>query len=160
MSNSQNTIASKDAGLNDKKAKAKGLGILLYVASLILICSLLISNLRLFITSGPSMEPTYTEGTWVLGIRLHDKDLMPGDLVFLQFRNVYCLKRVAFTEGQDVSQAGYEGYWGSNIVPEGYVYVLGDNPDHSIDSRSSEFGLVARENIQWTPIIHRAAPTP
>lgn len=65
------------------------------------------------------------------------------------------MKRVAFVAGEDVSAAGYEGYWGSSIVPEGYVYVLGDNVSDSKDSRYPEFGLVAISDIWGKPLDQR-----
>ncbi|MDP4154224.1 MAG: signal peptidase I [Bacillota bacterium] len=34
----------------------------------------------------------------------------------------------------------------SGIIPEGYLFVAGDNP-HSFDSRYAEFGLVPKEKI-------------
>lgn len=113
-----------------------------------------ILNFRFFITSGPSMEPTYTEGTFIVSFRLWEQPMV-DDVVMLYWRNAVCMKRVAFVAGDDVSVAGYEGYWGSSIVPEGYVYVLGDNPDHSTDSRSPEFGLVAVDDIWGKPLAQR-----
>lgn len=111
-------------------------------------------NYKVFLTDGPSMEPTYTEGTYLLGRRLYS-DPKPGDVVFIiKNGNVY-MKRVCFVAGDDISQEGYAGYWGSNIVPEGYVYVLGDNTEHSLDSRNEEFGLVAISDIWGKPVSQR-----
>lgn len=123
-------------------------------ALIITLALVLLLNFRLFVTSGPSMEPTYTEGTWLLSSRLYGTPQV-GEVVFLKYQNIYCLKRVAFVAGEDVSAAGYEGYWGSNIIPEGYVYVLGDNADHSLDSRDPGFGLVAVSDIWGKPLIQR-----
>lgn len=125
-----------------------------FVALLIALAIVFLANFRLFITDGPSMEPTYSPGTWVMARRIYSTPSV-GDTVFLRYKGIYCLKRVAFIPGDDVSTAGYEGYWGSNIVPEGYVYVLGDNPDHSADSRDPQFGLVAIDNIWGKPLVHR-----
>ena len=46
-------------------------------------------------------------------------------------------------------------YWNDtedNTIPAGYVFVIGDNPADSFDSRSPEFGLVSAENIIGTVI--------
>lgn len=132
---------------------------LLSVTGVILLLAIVfLLNFRLFLTSGPSMEPTYTEGTFLLSVRLYGKPAV-DDVVFLKYKNFYCMKRVAFVAGDDVSQAGYEGYWGSNIVPEGYVFVLGDNLDHSLDSRDEAFGLVKISDIWGKPITQHNKST-
>ena len=115
---------------------------------------LLLLNFRFFVTSGPSMYPTYTEGTYLLASRLYS-DPEVGDVVFLKYKHYYCMKRVAYTAGQDVSEGGFDGYWGSNIVPDGYVYVLGDNAAESHDSRYEDFGLVKISDIWGKPIDQR-----
>lgn len=129
-------------------------GTLAFAAILVLAAIAFLLNFRLFVTSGPSMEPTYTDGTVLLSVRLYS-DPKPGEVVFLWHEDFYCLKRVAFVAGEDVSQAGYEGYWGSNIIPEGYVFVLGDNTAESFDSRDPKFGLVAVSDIWGTALAQR-----
>ena len=121
---------------------------------LAILALLFLFNFKLFLTSGPSMEPTYTEGTWVMAHRRY-ADPKNDDLVFLLHNGYYCLKRVAFIAGEDVSPHGYEGYWGSNVVPEGYVFVLGDNAAESADSRDPKFGLVKISDIWGMPVSPR-----
>lgn len=133
-------------------------GTLAFVGIMVLAVIVFLLNFRLFFTSGPSMEPTYTEGTFLLASRLYS-DPTPGDVVFLRHEDYYCMKRVAFVAGDDVSQAGHEGYWGSNIVPEGYVYVLGDNAAESFDSRDPAFGLIAISDIWGKPLAQRQKGT-
>jgi len=43
-------------------------------------------------------------------------------------------------------------------VPEGYVYVMGDNRRNSRDSRSAELGYVAVDNIIGK-VLFRVAPS-
>lgn len=129
-------------------------GFISLVALVILLICIFLLNFRLFITSGPSMEPTYTAGTYLLASKLYGTP-HTGDVVFLEYNDIICMKRVAFVAGEDVSASGHEGYWGSNIVPEGYVFVLGDNPDHSLDSRNPKFGLVKISDIWGKPLDQR-----
>ena len=43
-------------------------------------------------------------------------------------------------------------------VPEGYVFVMGDNRRNSLDSRSSELGFVSVKDIEGV-VIWRMAPS-
>ena len=124
------------------------------VIIILLLAVTILANCRVFVTSGSSMAPTYVEGISLLAIRSYGEPEV-GDVIFLKRNDIHCMKRVAFVAGQDVSAAGYEGYWGSNIIPEGYVYVLGDNTEHSNDSRNPEFGLVAITDIWGKPFDQR-----
>lgn len=127
---------------------------LAYVTLLLLCAVLFLMNFRFFITDGPSMEPTYTERTLLLASKSYTAPQV-GDVVFLKYKGVYCMKRIAFVAGEDVTQAGYESYWGSPTVPEGYVYVLGDNAEESLDSRDPSFGLVSISDIWGKPLDQR-----
>lgn len=51
----------------------------------------------------------------------------------------------------------FPGYWTTYhywsdpeapVIPDGYMFVIGDNPSHSTDSRSQEFGLVPESAIR------------
>lgn len=139
--------------ISHSRAKLRS-GTLAIAGILVLSAIVFLLNFRLFFISGPSMEPTYTEDNFLLASRLYGEP-EPGDVVFLLYDDIYCMKRVAFVAGEDVSQAGYEGYWGTNIVPEGYVFVLGDNAEESLDSRNPDFGLVAISDIWGKPLDQR-----
>ena len=91
-----------------------------------------------------------------------------GDIVVFEYENekkeINVIKRIAAVEGDKVeSENGclyingemQDGYLCENdfsvTIDEGYVFVLGDNPDESTDSR--EFGKILKEDIKARAII-------
>lgn len=113
--------------------------------------------LRFVVTSGPSMEPTFDANDALLCMRRFS-DLKVGDIVLIQKEGTLMVKRVSFVAGEEVKIVSdgiieLYGYWGSSVVPEGFIFVTGDNPDDSYDSRDSDFGLVNIEEEVWGTVI-------
>ena len=125
--------------------------------------------IRLIGVDGHSMVPTLQDGDRLLGLNaMLDNDYEYGDIVVLRkdtFLEEPIVKRVIATEGQTVdidfvSGAVYvdgelleedyineptyveEGTEFPLTVPEGSIFVMGDNRNHSSDSRSSDLGTV------------------
>lgn len=121
---------------------------------------------------GQSMEPTYYEGDIVISLAV-GKSYKQGNIVVLNGQNALegrqIIKRIAAIPGDKVDMDSTTGVIRVNdvivvdeqtasvpdegllsfplIVPDGYVFVLGDNPSHSTDSRCQSLGMVAMENI-------------
>ena len=139
------------------------------VCSVLAVVLLFTFVVRLIGVDGHSMVPTLQDGDRLLVLNaLWDSDYAYGDIVVLRkesFMEEPIVKRVIATEGQTVdidfvSGAVYvdgelleedyineptyveEGTQFPLTVPEGSIFVMGDNRNHSSDSRSSDLGTV------------------
>ncbi len=110
-------------------------------------------NFQTVIIQGDSMEPTFYDeqrilvckALWLVGKPKHN------DIVVIKGMkpDEYLVKRVYRLAGEAV-EIVYQPYeWsftkGVYIVPEGHIYVLGDNLENSEDSRS--FGAVEESRV-------------
>lgn len=132
----------------------------------VLVAVLLLPVLQIY---GTSMNPTLTEGNIVLSIKGSEFDT--GDVIAFYYNNKILVKRVMCSSGDwfDMDEDGNVSINGDMIaepylrpqdkaygecdldlpyqVPESKVFVLGDHRNVSVDSRNSDVGCVAEEQI-------------
>ena len=115
------------------------------------------------VVHGKSMEPTFSEGDYVI-FRCIAYEPQRGDIVLCRTGKGYeneLIKRIIGLPG-DTVYIDQESGTVSDItypvtVPQGQYFVLGDNRDVSLDSRSSEIGMLERKKIDGK-VVFRIFP--
>lgn len=138
---------------------------------------------RVIYVDGVSMMPTLENGDWIMACRLAEPKR--GDIIITNTDNQYksrLIKRVIAFAGETVDidfatgtvfvdgEALDEPYLGDvpcvqgNVtfpvtVPEGKVFLLGDNRENSMDSRYAEIGFIDAGDVIG-PVWMRLLPMP
>lgn len=130
----------------------------------VLVATLWLPVLQIY---GHSMAPTLTEGEIVVTVK--NSEFKPGDVVAFYYNNKILVKRVIGTPG-DWIEIDEEGRVRVNQilleepyvqeyalgecdiempyqVPDGRIFVMGDNRATSVDSRSTTVGCISEEEI-------------
>ena len=159
----------------DKAAIGKVITVLLVIVlSGLLLATLFTQVLPILKYSGTSMEPTLTDGQYVLAIKTDD--IESGDIIAFYYNNSVLVRRVIATEGQQVSvdlfgtvtvdgQELQEPYIADKTlgqsnqeypcnVPLDSYFVMGDNRTQSMDSRLQEIGTVNQSRIIGKLILY------
>ena len=159
---------SKKNKKNKKKNSCTSWGALGGMLVAVIVCCLFIPKV-LNRVGGDSMNPNAVDGDWII-VNIFDKEPERGDMVSIRYPDGgLCIKRVIGLPGDtididaengDVYINGtfyhenyiYDGMkndvelnYGHCEIPEGYIYVMGDNREVSDDSRTE--GPMPIENI-------------
>lgn len=138
--------------------------VLVVIAAAVLISNLLLPILRIY---GSSMSPTLVNGNIVTSLRGGSYER--GDIVAFYYNDKILVKRIVGLPGEviDIDEDGSVSVDGEPLdepyldekalgecdielpyqVPEGRYFVMGDNRSVSSDSRSSQVGCVAEEQV-------------
>ena len=142
---------------------------------------------KVFTVPNISMEPTIRQGEKIAG-DMQPFQPTRGDLVIFVHAGASWVKRVIGVAGDVVEGRDFkvfvngkllkEGYvqhtakpplgpglqmletFGPITVPDGKLFVAGDNRDDSLDSRHPQFGLVATSDIKGKAVQIVESPTP
>ena len=141
------------------------------VAIAVIIAFILLPVLK--ITNGHNMEPGFQPGDIILLQKTSKAE--KGDVCAFYFNNKLLLRRVIAKEG-DIVEIDEHGYVKVNDeildendyisehalgqcdiefpfhVPTGQIFMLGDNRDYALDSRATNFGCVAQDEIYGKPL--------
>lgn len=148
--------------------------LIVVAAAAVLTAVLLLPILRIY---GDSMEGTLATGDVVVSVK--SSDFETGDIMAFYYNNNVLVKRVIAKSGDwvNIDQDGNvyvndqlidepylssKAYGDTNIelpyqVPEGKVFVMGDNRAVSVDSRNTAVGCISSEQVVGK-IIFRVWP--
>ena len=144
------------------------------ISALVIVVLVLTFVFRQVTVDGPSMEPTFFDGERLIITNTYGTMPENNDIIIVSHSDNYdnqFIKRVIATEGQTLSinfetnEVVVDGVLLNepyiqgvtiqtdpameipSVIPEGYVFVMGDNREVSLDSRSTRIGLIPVENI-------------
>ena len=149
-----------------------------FVFALVVVMILFSFVVKSYIVDGSSMYPTLLDGSRIFAYSFLYKP-KSGDIVIIDENNGYgapLVKRVVATGGQTIElnydtfeytidgkpflspvENSEQNLCGETSfplsVPEGYIFVMGDNRDESFDSRYKQIGFIDERSVLGKEII-------
>jgi len=136
-----------------------------------------LTGFRSFEIPSTGMEPTIRKGDRIVADMHYYRSRAPnrGDTILFKRENIFYVKRVIAAGGDSVEGRNqviyvngkklYESYvehigdapeWANTFgpvsVPTGKFFVMGDNRDYSLDSRSEDYGFVDQPSTVGKPL--------
>ncbi|MEG0691513.1 MAG: signal peptidase I [Oscillospiraceae bacterium] len=150
------------------------------IISLIIVSLIITFVGRMMNVDGSSMEPTLHDKDRIITTSIHGAYQYNDVVVIRRKGDTSLVKRIIALEGDKVDINFETGcvyvndklltepfineitmnpidFKGPVVVPEGHVFVMGDNRNHSDDSRNSKIGMIDERNI-FGKVIFRMFP--
>lgn len=150
--------------------------VLVYLIIIVVIVLLKVYVISIVEIVGDSMEPNYRDGNIMLMDKLVHKHIKyfnykRFDIVVISYSNPsYLIKRIIGMPGEKLTyienklyidgvivdekiklNGKTDDFEGEVIIPDNMYFVMGDNREHSVDSRT--FGLVSKNDILGKPFL-------
>ncbi|MBI1334410.1 MAG: signal peptidase I [Armatimonadetes bacterium] len=146
---------------NPPKPKTKVRGFTIFLIVVLMVSIVFFTSFKTAEVRGESMLPTLQNGQKVLTCHAYwlVGQIKVNDIIVLKEEksNDYFIKRVLGLPGDAIPWSMAPRDWplekGNYIVPPGRIYVVGDNINHSDDSR--KFGAFLQSNILGKVITWR-----
>lgn len=151
-------------------ASTRTFSLIVYSVILFMTIIFLILKFKFVISDGNSMSPTINESDLIFCSTdfIYDNDYKIGDIVVAELTSdVRLVKRIAAMAGDTLIildgslyvndkkvSSGFKEDYPQIVIPEGKVFLIGDNLNRSIDSRDSSIGLVDLEDeVKYKVIV-------
>ena len=157
------------ARLKYKKSYGGALRSTVYSLAVVAAIAILVATLWMPVLqiTGASMEPTLVDGQFVVAVK--NDDFETGDITAFYYNNKILIKRVIASSGDwvDIDMDGNVSVNGVQLeepylqekalgecnidlpyqVPDGRVFVMGDDRAISLDSRTTAVGCISKEQV-------------